>query len=214
MIFKTLKEYDKELKEMEIELNDAEEYIEKHPEAIGVKGNYETMKYVYQAFQEEKRDFIQKTNEINLNLKSNMLNGSMKISNIFSLSKKFNTVKNITTSSLGDYLNEELLIKEISQGSYNIKFAFPNPTSKDTDRTSLRKKGLIKFFSIIQCGEDIEKIKKEMGNHNKEFLMAYKEFLEEIMKYQADFTLDTENGSLKVGLTLKQTKKICKNLQS
>ena len=43
--------------------------------------------------------------------------------------------------------------------------------------------------------------------------MAYKEFLEEIMKYQADFTLDTENGSLKVGLTLKQTKKICKNLQ-
>lgn len=214
MIFKTLKEYDKELKEMEIELNDAEEYIEKHPEAIGVKGNYETMKYVYQVFQEEKRDFIQKTNEINLNLKSNMLNGSMKISNIFSLSKKFNTVKNITTSSLGDYLNEELLIKEISQGSYNIKFAFPNPTSKDTDRTSLRKKGLIKFFSIIQCGEDIEKIKKEMGNHNKEFLMAYKEFLEEIMKYQADFTLDTENGSLKVGLTLKQTKKICKNLQS
>ena len=172
------------------------------------------MKYVYQVFQEEKRDFIQKTNEINLNLKSNMLNGSMKISNIFSLSKKFNTVKNITTSSLGDYLNEELLIKEISQGSYNIKFAFPNPTSKDTDRTSLRKKGLIKFFSIIQCGEDIEKIKKEMGNHNKEFLMAYKEFLEEIMKYQADFTLDTENGSLKVGLTLKQTKKICKNLQS
>lgn len=214
MIFKTLKEYDKELKEMEIELNDAEEYIEKHPEAIGVKGNYETMKYVYQVFQEEKRDFIQKTNEINLNLKSNMLNESMKISNIFSLSKKFNTVKNITTSSLGDYLNEELLIKEISQGSYNIKFAFPNPTSKDTDRTSLRKKGLIKFFSIIQCGEDIEKIKKEMGNHNKEFLMAYKEFLEEIMKYQADFTLDTENGSLKVGLTLKQTKKICKNLQS
>ena len=118
----------------------------------------------------------------------------------------------MSTSILGDDLNEELLIKEISQGSYNIKFAFPNPTSKDTTRTSLRKKGLIKFFNIIRCGEDIEKIKKEIGNNKKEFLMAYKEFLEEIIKYKADFTLDTEKGSLKVGLTYEQTKEICENI--
>ena len=58
----------------------------------------------------------------------------------------------------------------------------------------------------------MEKLKKEAGPDGKDALLAYKSFLEEIVKNDADFTLDTEKGSLKAGLTLDESRHICENL--
>lgn len=70
----------------------------------------------------------------------------------------------------------------------------------------------MKLFDFINCGDDIEKLKKEAGPNGSEALRAYKSFLAEIVKNDADFTLDTEMGTVKAGLTLQQCKNICENL--
>lgn len=97
-------------------------------------------------------------------------------------------------------------------GSYKITFAFKNPTEEDVKRTSPRKKGLLKIFDFIKCKDNIEKLKKEAGSEGLEVLKSYKNFLAEIVKLNADFTLDTELGSVKAGLTFEECENICKNL--
>ena len=131
-----------------------------------------------------------------------------------SLGNEFNNAKNYATNLLkvNCTSQEDLLINEISKGSYNIKFSFPNPTEEDVKRTSPRKKGLLKIFDFINCGDNVEKLKKEAGSNGNEVLKSYKGFLEEIVKNNADFTLDTEMGTVKAGLTLQQCKNICQNL--
>lgn len=133
---------------------------------------------------------------------------------MYSLSLKFNTAKNSTINLIDMNFTtpEDLLIEKISKGSYNITFSFPNPTEEDVKRTSSRKKGLMKIFDFINCGENIEKLKKEAGPNGNEALIKYKEFICEIIKNNADFTLDTEMGTLKCSLTLQQCKNICENL--
>ena len=71
---------------------------------------------------------------------------------------------------------------------------------------------MLKIFDFINCGDDIEKLKKEAGRDGHGALLSYKEFLAEIVKHNADFTLDTEMGTVKAGLTLEQCKNICENL--
>jgi hypothetical protein len=70
----------------------------------------------------------------------------------------------------------------------------------------------MKIFDFINCGDDIEKLKKEAGHNGCEALKNYKSFLLEIVNLNADFTLDTEMGTVKAGLTLQQCKNICENL--
>lgn len=213
MKLETLEDFDRELEDMEKSLAEMEEYIEKHPERLGTQGNYETYKYVYNVFKNDKQDFIKDLNMINLNLKNKSVHKGIEITNFNTLTNNFYKTEKSTTTLLNSSFNsEELLVKGISEGSYNITFAFANPTEDDVKRLSARKKGLLKIFDFINCGDDIEKLKKEAGPNGQEALSAYKEFLAEIVKNDADFTLDTEKGSLKAGLTLDECKNICENL--
>lgn len=215
MRFKTIEDYNDYLNEMKEELKEIKEYLKEHPEKSGTQGNYETILYVYDIYKNNRLEFIQKINEINLKLEGNYLKTPLSIDNMYSLGNMFNETTNSTTSLLKvDHArNEELLIEEISKGSYNIKFSFQNPTEEDVKRTSPRKKGLVKLFDFIKCGDDIEKLKNEAGLDGEEALLSYKKFLKEIVKHDADFTLDTEKGTLKAGLTLQQCKNICENLK-
>lgn len=213
MKLETLEDFDRELEDMEKSLAEMEEYIEKHPERLGTQGNYETYKYVYNVFKNDKQDFIKDLNMINLNLKNKSVHKGIEITNFNSLTNNFYKTEKSTTTLLNSSFNsEELLVKGISEESYNITFAFANPTEDDVKRLSARKKGLLKIFDFINCGDDIEKLKKEAGPNGQEALSTYKEFLAEIVKNDADFTLDTEKGSLKAGLTLDECKNICENL--
>ncbi|WP_407411771.1 hypothetical protein [Methanobrevibacter sp.] len=214
MKFKTIEDYDEYLNEIKQDLDEIDEYLKEHPESIGTKGNYETIKYVYDIYKNNRCKFIQKLNEINLKLEGKTLNKPLSLNNMYSLSLKFNTAKNSTINLIDMNFTtpEDLLIEKISKGSYNITFSFPNPTEEDVKRTSSRKKGLMKIFDFINCGENIEKLKKEAGPNGNEALINYKEFICEIIKNNADFTLDTEMGTLKCSLTLQQCKNICENL--
>lgn len=163
MFYKTIEEYDHELKEMELELEETKEYVKKHPEKLGTRGNYETMKYLYKVFKEDKIEFINNITNFNLNLQGESLIQPLSTMNLNILNTKFNKTTNLTMNLLENKIcsPEEFLNKSISQGSYKITFAFPNPTEEDVKRTSPRKKGLMKIFDFINCGDDIEKLKKK-----------------------------------------------------
>ena len=214
MKFETLEDYDNYLNGIKEDLNEIEEYLKEHPESFGTKGNYETIQYVHDIYYGNKLEFIQNLNEINIKLKGNQMSKPLSLNNVYLLGNSFNNAKNSTMKllELNTAKEEDLLIEEISKGSYNIKFSFPNPTEEDVKRTSPRKKGLLKIFDFINCKDDTEKLKKEAGPNGREALKSYKEFLKEIVKNNADFTIDTEMGTVKAGLTLQQCKNICENL--
>lgn len=213
MRLKTLEDYNNELNDMKKTLNEMEEYIKKHPEKLGYAGNYETLKYIYGIYLENKISFINDLNDMDLRLSGNELNNPLSLTNMYALGNALTKANNSVTHILTKLRsNEELTVKNVSLGSYNIRFAFQNPTEDDVTRKSPRKQGLVKLFDYIKCGDDIEKLKKEAGPDGKESLIAYRNFLKEIIKNNADFTLDTEKGTLKAGLTLEQSKYICKNL--
>ncbi len=158
MLFRTIEEYDKELKEMEIEIEDIKEYLKKHPEQYGTLGNFKTMKELYEIFKQDKIDFIQDVNDMNLKLKGDQLQSPLTSTQLNTLGQTFKTVEHAMTNLLTkNNPNEDLLIKCVSLGSYNIKFAFQNPTEDDVTRKSPRKQGLVKLFDYIKCGDDIEK---------------------------------------------------------
>ena len=214
MKFKTLEDYDDYLNGLQKDLEKISKYLKEHPESLGTKGNYETLEHIYNIYSNNKLEFIQELNKINLKLEGDKLDNPLSLKNMYSLVKKFNDTKNSTVNLLEANIvsDEDLLIEEISKGSYNIKFSFPNPTEDDLKRTSARKRALLKIFDFINCGDDIEKLKNEAGPQGKEALINYKEFINEIIKNKADFALDTEKGTVKANLTLQQCKNIYKNL--
>lgn len=204
----TLEDYDRELTKIKNLLARMESHIEKHPERLGYAGNYKTLKYIYDIYVKNRIDFVNELNDIYLHLNGKSIENGVDISNLNYLSNAFNETETLLTKNNSD----NLMVKSISEGSYKIQFAFKNPTDDDVKRKSPRKKGLLKLFKFIECGDDFEKLKKEASSENIEALKKYKEFICEIVKNEVDFTLDTEKGNLKAGLTLEQCKNICKNL--
>lgn len=201
MRFETLEEYDDELNEMKEDLSRMKEYIEKHPDELGTKGNYEGYEYIYNLFRREKIEFITQLNQINLKLTGNLINDSLTPYEFHRLS---DNLKNLT-------INFKSYCKT-SEGCYRAVYEFQNPSEEDLKRQSRRKKELMKLFDFIECGDDIDKLKKEAEPDGENSLKKYREFLKEIIEIRADFTLDTEMGTLKAGLTLNQCKNICKKL--
>lgn len=211
MLFTTIERYNKELEDMKIELKETKEYLENHPEKLGTRGNYNTLKYLYNLFNQDKIDFIKEMN--NFNLKLVKINDPISIKSVYELNKKFNNITNAMTNLIENTNNiEELHLKSIAEGSYKITFAFKNPTEEDVKRLTPRKKGLMKIFDLMNCGDDIEKLKSIAGPDGQEALIAYQEFLTEIVKLNSDFTLDTEMENVKSSLTFQQCKNICENL--
>ena len=204
-----LEDYDRELTKMENLLIKMESYIKEHPERQGYAGNYKTLKIVYGIIVQERAEYVEELSDIYLHLNGKSLENGATISNLNSLNIKFNETENLLTKSTFD----DLIVKSISEGSYKIQFAFKDPNDDDVKRISPRKKGLLKLFRFIECGDDVEKLKKEAHPEDLEALRKYKEFIGEIVKNEVDFTLETEKGSLKAGLTLDECKNICKNLK-
>lgn len=75
-----------------------EKYLKRHPESIGTRGNYETCQYIYKIFKDDKIDFIDQTNRVNLILKGESTNNSLNISDFYNLSNHLNETKNILTT--------------------------------------------------------------------------------------------------------------------
>ena len=203
----TLEDYDRELTSMKQTLTEMDAFIKEHPERLGYAGNRKTLKIVHDIIANEREEYVRELSDIYLHLNGKSIENGVIISNLNKLSLKFNETENLLSKNYND-----LTVKSITEGSYKIQFAFQNPNDDDVKRISPRKKGLLKLFRFIECGDDVEKLKKEPGSEDIEALRKYKEFINEIVKNEVDFTLDTEKGTLKAGLTLEQCKNICKNL--
>ena len=68
MKFKTIEDYDDYLNGIQKDLDEIGKYLKEHPESLGTKGNYETLESLYDIYTNNKLEFIQKLNEINLKL--------------------------------------------------------------------------------------------------------------------------------------------------
>ena len=203
----TLEDYDREITKMENLLVKMDAFIKEHPERLGYAGNRKTLKIVHDIIVQEREEYVRELSDIYLHLNGKSIENGVIISKLNNLSRKFNETENLLSKNYND-----LTVKSITEGSYKIQFAFQNPNDDDVKRISPRKKGLLKLFRFIECGDDVEKLKKEAGSEDIEALCKYKEFINEIVENEVDFTLDTEKGTLKAGLTLEQCKNICKNL--
>lgn len=202
-----LEDYDRELNSMKNTLRKMEAYIEEHPERLGYAGNYKTLKIVHDIISQEREEYVQELTDFYLDLEGKSIENGMAISNLNNLNTSFNETENLLA---GDF--DDLMVKSISKESFKIRFGFKNPTDDDVKRLSPRKKGLLKLFKFIECGDDVEKLRKEAGSEDIEGLRKYKEFIGEIVKNEVDFTLDTEKGTLKADLTLEQCRNIYQNL--
>lgn len=202
----TLEDYNREITKMENLLVKMDAFIKEHPERLGYAGNRKTLKIVHDIIVQEREEYVRELSDIYLHLNGKSIENGVIISKLNNLSRKFNETENLLSKNYND-----LTVKSITEGSYKIQFAFQNPND-DVKRISPRKKGLLKLFRFIECGDDVEKLKKEAGSEDIEALCKYKEFINEIVENEVDFTLDTEKGTLKAGLTLEQCKNICKNL--
>lgn len=60
MKLETLDDFNREIRELEKEIDSIEKYIEESPEKQGVKGNLETLYYVYNELLERKKSFLKK----------------------------------------------------------------------------------------------------------------------------------------------------------
>lgn len=56
MRFKTVADYDNEIKRIDEILDNFKEYIENYPEKIGVQGNYELLKYIREELKKERKE--------------------------------------------------------------------------------------------------------------------------------------------------------------
>lgn len=54
MRFRTVDEYDGEIKDIERMLDELLDYVNNHPEKIGVQGNYELLKYIRDELKKER----------------------------------------------------------------------------------------------------------------------------------------------------------------
>lgn len=114
MVFDTLEDYDKELNEMETDLSEMEAYLQKHPDKFGTQGNYETYKYVYDIYKNDKIRFIEEINHIHLRL-NNEQNNILNVTELNKVSNNFNQIEFLTTNLLSETTpnNEDLIVKEI-----------------------------------------------------------------------------------------------------
>lgn len=128
MKYKTIEKYNEELKEMEEHLGKMESYIEKHPESLGTQGNYETYKQIYNFFKEDKSEFINQTNIINLILNGKLIRKGLEMERLSNLSNHFNNTTNIVTILVeNDFHTENLLVKGISPDPIRLHMDFRIP---------------------------------------------------------------------------------------
>lgn len=214
MRFETIEEYNNKLKEIEQTLSKLEPYIKKHPEELGTKDYYETYKQTYNIINNDKFLFIDEINLINFQFDDDLEKKALTISEFYNLTNNLNKIINLATKTFTDENTEEyLLVNSLITKHCKITLSFPNPTEEDVKHISPRKKGLLKIFDFINCGDDIEKLKKEIGSDNHDILLSYEHFLKEIVNQNRGFILDTEIGMVKSGLTLQQCETICNNLK-
>lgn len=214
MFFNTIKEYDEELKDIEDMLNDMEKRIELYPDRVLTKGNYRTLKEIYNIILNDKNDFLAMMEEsINLHISGDEVkNHNISLPIIMGLFGNFQDLTTLLSNFLKDSRNyafesHDLKLEEVSSGSIQILFSMDeNITS--LEEVYLNHQVFEKLLDLVDC--NIDDLDKQIDVIGTDSLMAYKKFLKILIDNELDFTL--ENNSRKVGLTHEEALKVYKKI--
>ena len=214
MFFNTIKEYDEELKDIEDMLNDMEKRIELYPDRVLTKGNYRTLKEIYNIILNDKNDFLVMMEEsINLHISGDEVkNHNISLSIIMGLFGNFQDLTTFLSNFLKDSKNyafesHDLKLEEVTGGSIQILFSMDENIT-NLEEVYLNHQVFEKLLDLVDC--DIDDLEKQIDVIGTDSLMAYKKFLKILIDNELDFTL--ENNSRKVGLTHEEALKVYKKI--
>jgi len=214
MFFKTIKEYDEELKDIEDMLNDMEKRIELYPDRVLTKGNYRTLKEIYNIILNDKNDFLAMMEEsINLHISGDEVkNHNISLPIIMGLFGNFQDLTTLLSNFLKDSRNyafesHDLKLEEVSSGSIQILFSMDENIT-NLEEVYLNHQVFEKLLDLVDC--NIDDLDKQIDVIGTDSLMAYKKFLKILIDNELDFTL--ENNSRKVGLTHEEALKVYKKI--
>lgn len=214
MFFNTIKEYDEELKDIEDMLNDMEKRIELYPDRVLTKGNYRTLKEIYNIILNDKNDFLAMMEEsINLHISGDEVkNHNISLPIIMGLFGNFQDLTTLLSNFLKDSRNyafesHDLKLEEVSSGSIQILFSMDENIT-NLEEVYLNHQVFEKLLDLVDC--NIDDLDKQIDVIGTDSLMAYKKFLKILIDNELDFTL--ENNSRKVGLTHEEALKVYKKI--
>lgn len=205
MIFKTIQDYDKEIEEINQKINKYSEYVELHPEKIGVRGNIKTLIYIRDELIKERNQSMQMTpnEELNLHLDGKNINNHsiyaplfceivdtfVDMSTFFSAAMRYG-VENMNNHIDANFKRETGYYIKASTGSFKITF-YPtiHENNQATFYHSLNKQFFDKLCEIINLGESIS-ILDQVTMLGSESILKYKKFIEILDRHEIDITLD------------------------
>ncbi|MBR0057809.1 MAG: hypothetical protein IJP99_00535 [Methanobrevibacter sp.] len=203
-----IKDYDSEINELNQKIKKYSEYVELHPEKIGVKGNIKTLIYIRDELVKERNQSMQLTpnEEVNLHLEgkdiknhsiyaplfSELINVIMDMSTFFSAAIRYG-VKGMYKHIDANFKRETGYFIKTSPGSFKITF-YPtvHEDNQSTFSYSLNKQFFDKLCELINLGENIS-ILDQVNMLGSDSVMKYKKFIEILDRNELDMTIDDGN---------------------
>ena len=214
MLFNTISEYDEELDEIKSILDSMEQRLDEEPLSFARKGNYRTLKEIYNIILNDKNDFIEMMGEsINLHISGEEVkNHSISLSIISGLFTNFRDLTAFLSNFLKDSKNytfesHDLKLEEVTSGSIQILFSMDDDIT-NLEEVYLNHQVFEKLLDLVEC--NIDDLEKQIDVIGTDSMMAYKKFLKILIDNELDFTL--ENNSRKVGLTHEEALKVYKKI--
>lgn len=211
MKFKTIKEYDVRIADLNKKLRKFKKYVDEHPEKIGVQGNYKVIKYVRDELVYERNQalgLIQK-DELNVHLDGEIIKNHSLPSDIlihiiqkvtelnYALIRSIKEGPNVIGKFTQDFKKEFCLnVKPFEVGSFNIIFE-PNLFSdyQSNFKDTWNEKAFDLFFEILNCGNDLNKLSGIHDSIGTYSIVKYRELLKIIYSNELSVTFEEKGRS-------------------
>lgn len=207
MRFKTIYEYDNHINSIDEKLDEFHDYVNNHPEKIGVQRNYELLKYIRDELKKERNELVGiiKAEEINIHFSGEQIKNhsipskilinfiqifeEVNINIMAALEFGPNKMKNFMDANFKKEFGFN--IKPFEVGSFMITFS---PRILENNQSalnySLNKKSFEKLCEIINFEENIDKIMDQSEIIGVSSIIKYKEFIGLIANNKLDLTID------------------------
>ncbi len=212
MRFKTIEEYNAEIYDIDKKLNKYENYVENHPEKIGVQGNYKLLKHIKDELIKERNQFLPfiQREELNIHLNGDIIkNHSVPSTVLIPIMQKvidlnYSLVRSIKEGPdvVGKFSKEFkddfcLNVKAFEAGSFNIIFEPSVFSDKQVIfKDTFNKKAFNLFFEMLKCGDDLDRLNEIHDSIGTYSIVKYRELLNIIYSEELDILFE-EKGSTK-----------------
>lgn len=205
MIFKTMKEYDDKIKELNEKIDRYNQFVKTHPERGGVKGNIKTLKFIRQELITEKNKLVSiNKEEWHFHLQGTQIkNHSVYSETLIKFIQKVVELNYTIIRSLkegpevrGKFSKEfkddfGLYIRPFSLGSFDVVFEPNNSVDNQTlFKSTWNKEAFDKLFELMECGDDLDKIHTISTTLGTSSIVKYKEFLNLVSSKKLDIVIE------------------------